>query len=461
MEKVIKFIKKKSLIQEGDFVVAGVSGGADSVYLLLVLCRLRKEMKIDILAVHVNHQIRQEAYEDQHFVETLCRNLNVPCRVVSEDVAARAGRRKMTLEEAGREARYEAFYKELKGKKNGKIAVAHHQNDQAETFLFRIARGTGLEGAKAMRPDDFPVVRPLLCMEKQEIKDELEKTGQTWVEDASNEDTAYARNQIRHYVVPPLEKVNEKAVKHIASLTEDLQEAGAFLEEEIKKAFQEAVTRQDGRRIIDTGILKEKHLWIQKQVIKKTLEETAGRKKDIEKRHILQVLDLAQGETGRQISLPYKITAEKSYQFLFLYQKGKEEEKGVKGRLIQEKMKDFLNISEKDCIKIIDYDRIEKGIQLRCRQPGDYFTFGPREKKKSLNRYFIDEKVPRHLRDRIPLAADGSHIVWIIGRRVSSHYEVSDATRHYLKLEFKGEGDEVHAENQGVDLRGESKSEDC
>ena len=110
MEKVIKFIKKKSLIQEGDFVVAGVSGGADSVYLLLVLCRLRKEMKIDILAVHVNHQIRQEAYEDQHFVETLCRNLNVPCRVVSEDVAARAGRRKMTLEEAGREARYEAFY---------------------------------------------------------------------------------------------------------------------------------------------------------------------------------------------------------------------------------------------------------------------------------------------------------------------------------------------------------------
>lgn len=144
-----------------------------------------------------------------------------------------------------------------------------------------------------------------------------------------------------------------------------------------------------------------------------------------------------------------------------MYQKGKEEEKGIKGRLIQEKMKDFLNISEKDCIKIIDYDRIEKGIQLRCRQPGDYFTFGPREKKKSLNRYFIDEKVPRHLRDRIPLAADGSHIVWIIGRRVSSHYEVSDATRHYLKLEFKGEGDEVHAENQGVDLRGESKSEDC
>lgn len=460
MEKVIQFIKKKALIQEDDYVVAGVSGGADSVYLLRVLCRLRKEMKIDIMAVHVNHQIRREADQDQHFVERLCRELKVPCKIVFENVAARAGRKKMSLEEAGREVRYEAFYKELEGKENGKIAVAHHKNDQAETFLFRIARGTGLEGAKAMRPDDFPLIRPLLCMEKQEIKEELKKIGQTWVEDASNEDTAYARNQIRRYVVPPLEKVNRKAVEHIASLTEDLQETGAFLEEEIKKAFGETVTEQGESKTIDIMRLSRKNPWLQKQVIKRALEETAGRKKDIEKRHVLKVLGLAKGETGKQISLPYRITAEKSYRSLFLYRK-REEEKALKGYLIQEKINDFVNIGEKDCIKIIDYDRIEKGIQLRCRKPGDYFTFGPEEKKKLLNRYFIDEKVPRHLRDQIPLAADGSHVVWIIGRRVSSHYEVSDATRHYLKLEFKGEGDEAHAENQGVDFRGESKSEDC
>lgn len=119
---------------------------------------------------------------------------------------------------------------------------------------------------------------------------------------------------------------------------------------------------------------------------------------------------------------------------------------------MQEKLKDLLNITEKDCIKIIDYDRIEKGIRLRCREPGDFFTFGPEEKKKSLNRYFIDEKIPRHLRDQIPLAADGNHIVWIIGRRVSSHYKVSDTTTHYLKLEFKREGDEAHAEDQRIDF---------
>lgn len=166
------------------------------------------------------------------------------------------------------------------------------------------------------------------------------------MEDASNEDTAYARNQIRHYVVPPLEKVNEKAVKHIASLTEDLQEAGAFLEEEIKKAFQEAVTRQDGRRIIDTGILKEKHLWIQKQVIKRTLEETAGRKKTLKNVISCRCLIWRRERPEDRFLFHIKSQLRKVISFFFV-SKGKEEEKGIKGRLIQEKMKDFLNISEK------------------------------------------------------------------------------------------------------------------
>lgn len=452
MEKVIEFIKRETLITQGDDITAGISGGADSVYLLRVLCRLREKMDIRIQAVHVNHQIRREAAADQKFVEDLCRKLHVPCSVVSVDVPARAREEKLSLEEAGRKVRYEAFYRAVKGKKNGKIAVAHHQNDQAETFLFRVARGTGLEGAGAMKPADFPLIRPLLCMQKQEIIEALETMGQDWVEDASNEDTAYARNQIRCHVIPPLEEVNPRAVAHIASLTEDLQEAGAFLEKEIRNACQKVVEKQENRRKISVTGLKRQDLWMQKQIIKRTLEEEAGKKKDIEKRHVQQVLELADKETGKRISLPYKLTAEKSYQELYIGREEKQKKGVRKGRLVQEKLKDLLNITEKDCIKIIDYDRIEKGIRLRCREPGDFFTFGPEEKKKSLNRYFIDEKIPRHLRDQIPLAADGNHIVWIIGRRVSSHYKVSDTTTHYLKLEFKREGDEAYAEDQRIDF---------
>ncbi len=454
MEKVIRFIKTNSLLKKGDFVVVGLSGGADSVYLLRVLCALRKDMDLTLLAVHVNHQLREDAAEDQRFAENLCRDFKVPLRIVSADVRAAAQKNKMSLEEAGREIRYAAFYEELKGKEAGKIAVAHHQNDQAETFLFRAVRGTGLNGAGAMRAADFPVIRPLLCMTKREIQKELERIGQEWVEDASNEDTAYARNQIRKNTIPSLEAVNEKAVEHIASLTQDLQEVEAFLREKIKEAYQNVAEDQCGRKIIDIKQLKSQHPWLQKQIVKKALEETAGRKKDIEKRHILSVLKLADRETGKRLSLPYQVIAEKSYHQLSLKKEeerkhGKNEPKGC---LLQEEIKDFLNISEKDCIKIIDYDRIEKGIQLRCREPGDFFTFGPLEKKKSLSRYFIDEKVPRELRDQIPLAADGSHIVWIIGKRLSSHYEVSESTKHYLKLEFKGEGDEVHAEDQRTDF---------
>ena len=215
MEKVIRFIKTNSLLKKGDFVVVGLSGGADSVYLLRVLCALRKDMDLTLLAVHVNHQLREDAAEDQRFAENLCRDFKVPLRIVSADVRAAAQKNKMSLEEAGREIRYAAFYEELKGKEAGKIAVAHHQNDQAETFLFRAVRGTGLNGAGAMRAADFPVIRPLLCMTKREIQKELERIGQEWVEDASNEDTAYARNQIRKNTIPSLEAVNEKAVEHI------------------------------------------------------------------------------------------------------------------------------------------------------------------------------------------------------------------------------------------------------
>ena len=168
------------------------------------------------------------------------------------------GKRNCLLRKRDENVRYEAFYRAVKGKNEWKkVAVAHHQNDQAETFLFRVARGTGLEGAGAMKPADFPLIRPLLCMQKQEIIEALETMGQDWVEDASNEDTAYARNQIRCHVIPPLEEVNPRAVAHIASLTEDLQEAGAFLEKEIRNACQKVVEKQENRRKISVTGLKD------------------------------------------------------------------------------------------------------------------------------------------------------------------------------------------------------------
>lgn len=440
----MEFIKKESLIKRGDKILLGVSGGADSVYLLRILCALRTQMDLTVAAVHVNHQIRPEAGRDQAFVEALCNREGIPCKVFVENVIRHSKNRKISLEEAGREIRYEIFQRMRKEWKFDKIAVAHHKDDQAETFLFRIARGTGIEGAGAMKPVDQKLIRPLLCLRKDEIKKELRRMEQDWVEDSTNEDNAYARNMIRNQVIPDFEQINLRTVDHIASLTEDLRELMEYLQPEIGSRYASVVTKEEGVLYIAWKELKQESLWMQKQIIKRALEETAGRRKDIEKRHVLDVLALYGKDSGSRISLPYDMKAEKNYQEITLWKGTKSEKKRISGTLIQEPMLDFVNILEKDCIKIIDYDKIEKGIQLRCRKPGDFFVFDKEGRKKSLNRYFIDEKIPRDMRDQIPLVADGSHIVWIVGRRVSSHYQISEGTSHYLKLEFKrGKGDEL------------------
>lgn len=460
MEKVKTFIEEKSLIETGDHIIVGVSGGADSVYLLRVLCSLQKEKDLSITAVHINHQIREEAVRDQWFVQDLCKKLGVSCEVFCVDVKGLAQKEKLSIEEAGRKARYDIFYKKQK-ELQGKIAVAHHKNDQAETFLFRVSRGTGINGAGAMKAADFPVIRPLLSMTKQEIKKELVQIGQTWVEDATNADDTYARNQIRNQVMPRLEKINEKTVEHICFLTEDIQEVMGYLKENIKNAYEYVVIKKNRSFLLDIEKLEREHSWIQKQVIKRAMEELAGKKKDLEKRHIFELLDLTKKETGKRISLPYGIIAEKSYQMILLYQEKNYDNSAISGKLLQEETNDFGNIEEKDCIQIIDYDKIKKGIRLRCREPGDFFTFGPDAKKKSLSRYFIDEKIPRHQRDTIPLVADGSHIIWIIGRRISSYYKVSENTKRYLKLKFIKEGEKTNAKDQRVNFRGKSKCKNC
>ena len=459
MDKVKKFIKDKKLINSGEHIIVGVSGGADSVCLLRILYSMKDKLNLKITAVHINHMIRDEAVDDEKFVEDLCGKLSIPCISFKIDVKMIAQREKKTLEEAGRKARYDVFYKIMKKYHADKIAVAHHQNDQAETFLYRCARGTGVYGAGAMKEKDGVLIRPLLCVKKQEIVEYLQQIGQTWVEDASNQDDAFARNQIRNQVIPRLEMINEQAVEHIGWLCEDIKEVTTYLTDQIEESFLRCTKPiGQGFEINCDQLLLETH-WIQKQVLKKVLEETAGKKKDLERRHIEDLLTLVENGTGKRISLPYNMVAEKNYQYIKVQKGNISDKREMTGKILCEEVTDLTNIVENDCIKIIDYDRIETDVQLRCRKPGDFFIFGAEYKRKSLSRYFIDEKIPRQLRNEIPLVADGSHIVWIVGRRVSEYYKITRSTKRYLKLEFKREGDDSNGEYQSNDFRGRCKQE--
>ena len=429
-------MEKHHMIGQGDFIAVGVSGGADSVCLLLLLCELKQEYDLELCAVHINHGIRREAFKDQEFVENLCRRRKVPWITFSEDVKGTAEKQSMSLEEAGRMIRYRCFRKVLDMHGGGKIAVAHHQNDQAETMLYRMSRGTGIQGLKGMEAVRADVIRPLLCLKKEEILAYLKEKDQDWMEDASNEDNTFARNKIRNQVIPALTKVNARAVEHIVSLSEEIEEWSRYLEEQLSEAWKACVKQEGKGRLIDTGRFLEEPEPIRRLLAKQAIEQAAGRKKDIEKVHIQSFWDLAFRETGKSIDLPYGLIGRKTYGGLLVEEKQTRAETGTAGQLVLTETDRYEKMEEKDFTKIIDYDKIDKDIQLRYRKSGDFFVFSKDGKSKSLSRFFIDQKIPREERDRIPLAADGSRIIWIIGHRLSEFYKVSEKTKRYLRLEY-------------------------
>jgi tRNA(Ile)-lysidine synthase len=215
-ERVRAYIAQNHLIEPEDHIIIGISGGADSVCLLFILLELQKTLPFTMEAVHVNHLLREDAAEDALFVGELCRKQGVKLRFFSVKVADLAKERGLSIEEAGRECRYECFQEAASAHRKTKIAVAHHQNDCAETVLFNLFRGSGLKGLAGIRPVRDNIIRPLLCCERREIEEYLASRGLSYRSDPSNEEGVFTRNRIRHQLLPLAQEINTAAIKHIA-----------------------------------------------------------------------------------------------------------------------------------------------------------------------------------------------------------------------------------------------------
>ena len=220
MRQVQNFIREQKMIMPGDFVIAGVSGGADSVCLFFELLAYQKEIPFSMEVVHIEHGIRgQDSLADANYVENLCKEYGVPFHLVSCDIKKMAQETSLTVEEAGRKARYQAFEQAAKksGRSNCKIAVAHNLDDQAETILMNLARGSGLRGLGGIRPVRENIIRPLLNTRRSEIEAALRGRQITWRTDETNHQTEYTRNRIRLEILPLLAQgVNGQAASHIA-----------------------------------------------------------------------------------------------------------------------------------------------------------------------------------------------------------------------------------------------------
>ncbi|HIS48025.1 MAG TPA: tRNA lysidine(34) synthetase TilS [Candidatus Scybalocola faecigallinarum] len=470
VKKVEKYIADNHMLSPGDRVVVGVSGGADSMCLLFVLMTLARSLALELCVVHVNHGIRgKAAREDQEFVENFCNVHGLLWKNYQGDVPGLAQEKKMSHEEAGRMFRYECFENALKslGWANGKIAVAHNKNDVAETFLMNIFRGSGLRGLTGILPVRGNIIRPLLVLERKEIESLLARTGIPCCTDQTNFENTYTRNRIRNTLIPYVEEnINSGAVRHMWELAGETRELADYIQKMADEAWQKAA-RPDGS--LDAGQMQTMEPVICREVLRRSIGKAAGRLKDITREHIYQVMELLDKPVGKRVCLPYGLTVVKGYDALkFLMPEALEtsrkeeipeggeffleipEQMGITSTIRVEAagfcvaltlkgMEENQRIEEKQYTKWLDYDKIKDRLKLRFRQKDDYLIVDRRGSRKLLRRLMIDEKIPKEERDKVWLIADGSHIVWMIGGRISEAYKITENTKKILEIKIKGE----------------------
>ncbi len=462
-DKIVRYMAKNRMLEGKTGVVVGLSGGADSVCLFLVLQRYCSEKGIALKAVHVHHGIRgEEADRDMNYCKELCTKYNVPAIVYEYDVPGYAAEHGIGSEEAGRILRYQAFEQErLKMGDNAVIAVAHHMNDLAETVLFNICRGSGIKGVRGILPVRGNIIRPLLCCERSEIEAFLRDNNIIYCTDSTNNGTDYTRNRIRNEVIPYLQQnINPQTVANIASLAENAALAEEYLAKQTAECMAVMVTECDGGCLISSA--GETDEYMLGRIIRNVISRLLGSLKDIGETHVNGVIALAEGRSGRRFDISKGLYAVKNTDGIYI---GFDNDKNsgtvaepvyvnppCNGVIYNEQTFDFetvpadkiQKISNELYTKCFDYDKIKFGLCLRGRMPGDRLVIDDAGHHKSLKQYFIDAGIPARKRDGICLLADGNDIVWVVGGRISAEYKITEDTVNVLTVRCGGT---EHAEN--------------
>lgn len=469
--KVKTFITENNLIKHGDQIVAGVSGGADSVFLFLVLAGLVKEYGLSLCAVHINHGIRgEEAMEDEKFTREFVQGLGYCCKVFYKDIPKLARDLKVTEEEAGRMYRYKCFEEVRSTLGYNKIAVAHHKDDQAETMLFQLLRGSGIKGLGGMRPLNGNIIRPLLNTGRKSIEEALLSEGIEYCTDSTNASNKYARNIIRNNIIPYIAGNIQPAVtERLAGTAAQLRDIYDYIDKQAGKRYKEIVVEDNGICTADAGIIGKENIVIQREILLRMAGYIAGKRKDITSRHIDILSGLIIKDTGKRINLPYGMEAGRDYNKIWI--KKKEDMPGREVGHVNNSQKEicvpgsveleYINgekhiilfervareavshIIEKNyCTKCFDYDRIKFMPRFRYPEDGDYMWLRTDGGKKKLSRIFIDSKIPKDKRGSIWVLAEGSHILWVpsIGR-CSAYYYVTGRTKEVLRAVLCTEGE--------------------
>lgn len=438
-------IEKYNMLADTKNVVVGFSGGADSVCLLHLLNSHKKYLGIDVIAIHVNHGIRgDEATRDENFAASFCKKNNVPYVVKRFDCISLSKESKESLEECGRRIRYDCFNSLCSD--NSKIATAHNANDNAETIVFNLSRGTSLKGAGGIPAVRGNIIRPLIYCTREEIEGYCSENELEYIIDSTNLCDEYTRNKIRHNVLPVMQEVNSSAISNISAFSENAADIYDYINSQAKHTLDVAYL---GDNTYNADLLKDEHIALQRECIVNAYKLFSNN--SIDSKKINEIVGLIQTKGRLQLFGNEFVEVIKN-KLRFFNQDSccVPDEKEIKDfceidfgkfKLSFNKFTESLKIQNKKLLaNLIDCDKIIGNLYLRTRREGDKITLPNRNGSKSLKKLFNESAVPVELRNYLPVLCDDENIVWVYGAGVSVQYMVTENSSNIMLVEGENNG---------------------
>lgn len=421
--EVAQFIGENQLLSPQDEIIVGLSGGADSVALLLVLLELGYSCK----AAHCNFNLRgEDSDSDEAFVKDFCKQLNVECKSVSFFTTKYAKQKSISIEMAARDLRYEWFQDLIDSDYGSKIAIAHHRDDNVETFFLNLTRGAGLKGLTGIQPKNGAIIRPLLSISRTQIEEYLASKDQAFVIDCTNLEDEFARNKIRLHVVPTLEKINSASQANINQAIHYLNQAHLIY----TKAIEDSIKRVCIDNKVDIALLLQ-------EVCPEAVLHEIFYPLGINKSQLTDMMkSIEKLESKEFITATHRVVKNRGE---FLYQSLDDLEEYIPELSFKcvPYTKDFQILRDKN-IAYFDANLVDQlHLKIRKWQKGDFFVpFGMRGKKK-LSDYFTDNKFSLLDKESQSLLVCKEDIIWVIGHRTDNRYRITDSTKEVLIVKVK------------------------
>lgn len=451
INKVIQTIEKYNMLSLGDHILVGLSGGPDSVCLLFTLNQLKSMYSLKVSAIYIDHGLRpSDVPREIEFCKRLCDDLNVTFHSQSINVKEFAERERINLQEAARVLRYSTLDQVSIAIKANKIALGHNADDQAETLIMRLLRGAGPAGLSGIPPVRKKIIRPLIEVERAEIEEFLRINRLSFVIDSSNVNTKYLRNRIRHVLMPSIKKISPYATKIISRTADIIREENDYINVSVTKALMRLMSRKTDRTVeLFCNPMEVLNVVILRRALRVAIDSVKDLR-GIDFEHIEKIIRLIKkGKPGDRIYLPKGVRAIKGYSTIIItseppqrlstyrvdgptqvYLKENSMHIDIKEVLID----DLQNYGNGKDIIYIDADKIKFPLTIRPRKEGDYFYPFGFGKRKKLQDFFVDEKIPRDERDLIPIIENEGNIVCIVGYRLDDRYKIDHNTKRCLQI---------------------------